>query len=517
MSFYLYVTAGAVTPPLLLPSSSPLPLLPPPNDVSYCDDRLPDISDSNLRNVVRFKLNRAELAPTHLTRRAMLKPYLLEELQQQQGGQTYADEYPIIDTASNDEPVVQVPLSSIPKDYGYTASFSIGSYSSGDNSGELFNLLVDTGSDMVVVTSATSTDPECMLVSHRYNCSASLTCAPTQNKLTGISRWAQRYGDGTIANGTLVQDILRFISHVGGSGSFTSDIASSSTSVTSLKVENQPILVVDQPGLHLVKSYGPSVDGIIGLNLCSPVISSTVIENLQKTETMETAISKTLLPSLSISPLGSADSQSFNNDGGMGLMSLWFTKSHESDQGGELLLNAVDRSRFREPIRWSDRGPSPFDWSVPLDQGLLLYNPLTGTHISVPETDHTFAVLDSGSDGIYLQKAVYDALFERVPGAKKLPSGYWRVPCEGTMELVIGIEGKLYSLPYKDWVKKPDETTATNFNATSESSEFGMCQARVFGGSPGPTLLGTTFLRSVYTVFDFSRPGYERMGFAALV
>ncbi|KAG0022171.1 putative E3 ubiquitin-protein ligase dtx2 [Entomortierella chlamydospora] len=490
---------------------------------------LPDISDSNLKNVVLFKLSHTEHSPMYLTRRARQKPYLLAEPQQQQqeeqGGQaSYAyDEYPIPDVVSSDESAVQVSLSSIPKDFGYTASFSIGTYSSNDGSCELFNLLVDTGSDMVVVTSATSTDPECVLVPHRYNASASLTCEPTQNKLTDNPRWAQRYGDGTIANGTLVQDTLRFISHVDNSdsgsdpGSFTSDVASS----TSLKVENQPILVVDQPGLHLFKSYGPTVDGIIGMNLRSPVISSTVIESLQKTETMNTAISKDLFLSSSISPLDPAD----DGSGGMGLMSLWLTKSQESGHGGELLLNAVDKSRFQGPIRWSNRGPSPFDWSVPLDRGLLLYNPQTDIYIPVPETDHTFAVLDSGSDGIYLEKAIYDALFRQVPGSKQLSNGYWRVPCEGTMELVIGIEGKLYRIPYEDWVKKPDKattTTTTTVNSNAASSlgagtEPGMCQARVFGSSPGPTLLGTTFLRSVYTVFDFSRPGNERMGFADLV
>ncbi|KAF9173796.1 putative E3 ubiquitin-protein ligase dtx2 [Mortierella sp. AD011] len=529
VSFCWYVFAGAIALPLLLPSSSSPP---PSNNVNYYDDgNLPDISDSNLSNVVRFKLSHTELSPMHLARRARLKPHLLAEPQQQQqeeqGWQaSYVyNEYPITDVASSDEPVVQVPLSSIPKDFGYTASFLIGTYSGGDNSCELFNLLVDTGSDMVVVTSATSTDPECMLVPHRYNASASITCEPTQNKLTGNSRWAQRYGDGTIANGTLVQDTLRFISHVDStgsgsdSGSFKSDVASS----TSLKIENQPILVVDQPGLHLFKSYGPTVDGIIGMNLRSPVISSTVIESLQKTETMSAVISKNLFPSSSISPLDPAD----DGSGGMGLMSLWLTKSQESSQGGELLFNAVDKSRFQGPIHWSNRGPSPFDWSVPLDRGLLLYNPQTGIYISFPETDHTFAVLDSGSDGIYLEKAIYDALFRQVPGAKQLPNGYWRVSCEGTMELVIGIEGKLYMIPYEDWVKKPEKTmttttttTAINSNAASSvgaGTEPGMCQARVFGSSPGPTLLGTTFLRSVYTVFDFSRPGDERMGFADLV
>ncbi|KAF9112084.1 hypothetical protein BGX27_004002 [Mortierella sp. AM989] len=500
----LFAIAVAAASPLLS-------LLTPSNSFDY--DCLPDISDANLRNVARFRLNRAELSPSHLTKRAIAKPYLLEEPQQHEIRALVAG-YSASGVISPDEPVVRVPLTSIPKDFGYTATFSIGTYNPEVEYSQLFNLLVDTGSDMVVVTSAICTDSESVLVPNRYNCSASLTCTPTQNKLTNSSRWIQRYGDGTIANGTLVQDTLRFVSEA-SSSPFTSrgsELSNNSgfASMAALKVENQPILVVDQPGLRLVKSYGPAVDGIIGLNLRSPVISSTVIENLQKAETMATAGVSLLLPTSASSSTHSLVNQ-FNS--GMSLMSLWLTKSHEPGNGGELLLNAVDKSRFRGPIRWSKRGPSPYDWSIPLDQGLLLRDPITASYIPIPGTGHTFAVLDSGSDGIYLQKEVYNTIFERVPGAKQLSNGYWRVPCEGTMELVFGIEGKLYRLPYEDWVKKPNETAS---NAVSASAGPGMCQARVFGSSPGPTLLGTTFLRSVYTVFDFTRPGFERMGFAAL-
>ncbi|KAF8930032.1 aspartic peptidase domain-containing protein [Dissophora ornata] len=467
-------------------------------------------SEINPKNIVRFTLGRTELPPSHLERRATQRPYTLME----------PDLYP---PATSAESVVQVPLTDIPRDYGYTAVFCIGTYDnptsdsnqamgSGQGS-QLFNLLLDTGSDLIVVTSAASNDLECSSVRHRYDCSSSLTCAPIQNLLTGSSRWVQGYGDGTIANGTLVQDTLRFVSSVSAD---TTDI--SGTGMTTLQVFNQSILVVDQPGLHLMKSYGAGVDGIIGLNLRSPVISSTVVQSLQRAEIAGT----------SSYPISSCPTYDCNGDlstlqqgpassMGVGFMSLWLTNSLAPGQGGELLLNAVDKSRFQGPIRWVDRGPSPYDWSIPLDRGLLLQDTARGTTVMVPGTDYTFAVLDSGSDGIYLQKAIYDALFKQVPGAVQLKSGYWRVPCEGTTELVVGIQGELYRIPYEDWVKKPNHTSSMASIDDGGGAGPGMCQTKVYGSSPGPTLLGSTFLRSVYTVFDFSRPGYERMGFATLV
>ncbi|OAQ30700.1 hypothetical protein K457DRAFT_136662 [Linnemannia elongata AG-77] len=133
---------------------------------------------------------------------------------------------------------------------------------------------------------------------------------------------------------------------------------------------------------------------------------------------------------------------------------------------------------------------------------------------TLPMTEYTFAVLDSGSDGIYLQRSTYDALFSRIPEAKKLKTGYWRVPCEGRQELWVCIQGQVYRIPYHDWVKKP--TAAGNTPEVVAEIGPGMCQTKVFGSSPGPTLLGATFLRTVYTVFDFRRPGYERIGLARL-
>ncbi|KAG0295744.1 hypothetical protein BGZ96_011092 [Linnemannia gamsii] len=475
--------------------------------------------------VLQLKLDRRELTPSHLEARSTRKPYTIGEtvvsrprpptaatVQYMSGSAIYPS--PPSDSsssASSSSGVLSaisgteltVPMTSIPKEFGYTATVSIGSYNNNPRSQQqLFNLLVDTGSDLVAVTSASCTDPECVQIRHRYNPALSSTAAPTKNHLTNSPRWAQVYGDGTVANGTLVQDTLRFVS-------------SSSLSGELFEVVEQPILVIDQPGLHLVKSYGYGVDGILGMNLKSMVVSQTAIQNLQRLEAHE--ISK-----------GGSESQ-------IGFMSLWLGKSMETGQGGELIFNGVDKSRFRGPIQWSDRGPSPFDWSISLDRGILLVDSSssfgaavdstihtpskttttpTTLPFTLPMTEYTFAVLDSGSDGIYLQRSIYDTLFSQIPQAKKLKTGYWRVPCSGTLELWICIQGEVYRISYQDWVKKP--TAAGNTPEMIAEVGPGMCQTRVFGSSPGPTLLGATFLRTVYTVFDFRRPGYERIGLARL-
>ncbi|KAG0310684.1 hypothetical protein BGZ97_012408 [Linnemannia gamsii] len=481
--------------------------------------------------VLQLKLDRRELAPLHLEARSIRKPYTIGEsvvsrpppltvakTEQFTCDSTLYSSSPSVSTSSPSSLGVlsdiscaelTVPMTGIAKEYGYTATVSIGTYKDDPHSQQqVFNLLVDTGSDLVAVTSASCTDPECVQVRHRYDPALSLTAAPTKNHLNNSPRWAQVYGDGTVANGTLIQDTLRFMPSSSSSSFYSSGEL--------LEVVEQPILVVDQPGLHLVKSYGYGVDGILGMNLQSMVVGQTVIQNLQRLEAHE--IIK-----------GGSGSQ-------IGYMGLWLSKSMEAGQGGELTFNGIDESRFRGPIQWLNRGPSPSDWSIPLDRGIILVDPSSPSGAAVkstattpskttttttmmlpftlPMTEYTFAVLDSGSDGIYLQRSTYDTFFSQIPQAKKLKTGYWRIPCSGTLELWICIQGEVYRIPYQDWVKKP--TAAGNTPEMIAEVGPGMCQTKVFGSSPGPTLLGATFLRTVYTVFDFRRPGYERIGLARL-
>ncbi|KAF9195064.1 hypothetical protein BGZ50_005285 [Haplosporangium sp. Z 11] len=490
--------------PLIIATTSILPATP---------ELLHPANDFNLysNNVIRLRLDRKALSRPYLETRFRLKPYTLGEAA----------------TVATHEPFVDVPLTSIPREYGYTATFTIGSYPPSSpmaqdqsellNHGQVFNLLVDTGSDLVVVTSASCDDPECEKVPHRFNCSASLTCIPTHNLLTGSMRWVQRYGDGTRANGTLIQDTLRFTS---GPPQPTQSVTSSSI----LQIFHQPILIVDEPGLRLFKSYGSAVDGIIGMNVGSSVIAQTVIQNLQNAEASSHFRSTSFRPAYpAINEYSIQDSTTI----GMGFMSLWLGHSLEPGQGGELLLNAIDHSRFRGSIHWTDRGPSPHDWSVLLDRGLMVCDTVDGLTWQVPGTDQTFAVIDSGSDGIYLRRAIYNALFQQVSGAIRLEGGHWRVPCKGTTELVFGIQGKLYRIPYQDWVKKRPVASTTGgskvergeyeaIDDEEEDDDTEMCSCKVYGNSPGPILLGAVFLRCVYTVFDFSLAGYERIGFAAL-
>ncbi|KAG0346553.1 hypothetical protein BG004_001438 [Podila humilis] len=518
----------------LFSTSSRQPISTPPfADLSH----LLDIHPTQL-----LRLHRTELSSQFHAR----KPYLCTEPEEDQNNNKNNNNNAQEQQHSSPPlPKVPISLTGIPKDYGYTATFSIGTFPTTvfhpvaqapkASPGQFFNLLVDTGSDLTVLTSSACMAPECFQVSNRFNCAFSSTCQSAHNSIDGTNRWIQGYGDGTRANGTLVRDTLRFVS---------TDNNNDNVNTTVIELTQQPLLIVDSPGLSLFKSYGDKVDGILGMNLGSPVLSPTVLQNLQrlKISTMERSSSS----SSSFDRSGKGEEateqgqQMLSNDldnsietamsqttTGMGLMSLALNKNLEPNMGGELLLNGLDTSRFNGSIYWSERGPSPFDWSIQLGHGgLRLADSSSRSSSSItltttPPTDPVlgtasqFAVIDSGSDGIYLHRLPYHDLFQRVPGAVQLKTGYWRVPCKGTTDLVLNIQGRDYPITYHDWVKPPSLTSTEAKDGGSVTHP--MCQAKVYGSSPGPILLGGTFLRTVYTVFDFSRPGQERIGFADLI
>ncbi|KAF9971119.1 hypothetical protein BGZ73_005986 [Actinomortierella ambigua] len=328
-------------------------------------------------------------------------------------------------------------MTSAPRHFGYTAKFSVGTYSTPSSQYSLppppMNLLVDTGSDLIVVTSALCDAEDCLLVPHKFDCSKSLTCS-SQDLVNPDRRYRQTYGDGTVAVGTILRDSISFQAADG----------------RKICVPEQSMLVVDQAGLNLTRSYGRSVDGIVGLNLGSPAIRATLLQNLQRIQGMATERGQ---------QPGKLQFSKVSPSAPLGYMSLWLGKSLEPGQGGELMFGGIDWSRMAGSLQWSQRKPTAADWSLVLDRGILV----NGTR-PLSHTPGALAVIDSGSDGIYLQRSDYDELFRQAPGAIKLSTGYWRVPCVGSTFLSVSIEGREYKLPYHDWVEheRPLSSTSTS-------------------------------------------------------
>ncbi|KAF9993614.1 Type I transmembrane sorting receptor, partial [Modicella reniformis] len=119
------------------------------------------------------------------------------------------------------------------KNLGYSGTIILG-----DNPPQSFDVVFDTGSDMIVVTSNQCQGLHCNDMAH-YTCT---TCSKTAYS------YNITYGDGTWGSGPIVTDTV---------------------SIGGLVVENQQILDITRSGLDL-SSYGPGISGLVGLMPSSP-------------------------------------------------------------------------------------------------------------------------------------------------------------------------------------------------------------------------------------------------------
>lgn len=89
-----------------------------------------------------------------------------------------------------------------------------------------------------------------------------------------------------------------------------------------------------------------------------------------------------------------------------------------------LIVRSLGVHCFVEASEHAHHG-TPYHWSVLMDQ--QLYDAADTTFFTAPEMGQTFAVLDSGYDGVRkYAPCVID------PWAKQLENVFWRVQCRGT-------------------------------------------------------------------------------------
>ncbi|KAI8338066.1 aspartic peptidase domain-containing protein, partial [Chlamydoabsidia padenii] len=163
---------------------------------------------------------------------------------------------------------------------------------------------------------------------------------------------------------------------------------------------------------------------------------------------------------------------------------------------GELDIGGMDHTRY-----------------VP---GSLVYTPLTSdqywqielTHIEMGESrlfQHRQAIVDSGTTLIIVPREDAQVIHGMIPGAVDNGDSTWSIPCGVQVPtLVIWIEHVALSLPGSAYVLDP-------------LSNSDMCLSGISGqvlDSEATWILGDTFMKQYYTVFDFGR---RRVGFGIAV
>ncbi|KAI0374156.1 acid protease [Pilatotrama ljubarskyi] len=170
------------------------------------------------------------------------------------------------------------------------------------------------------------------------------------------------------------------------------------------------------------------------------------------------------------------------------VFSVHLTRGKE--RGSEVCFGCFDATKTMGPVIWNPVISRTY-WSIAMD-GLSV----NGT--DSPPANLTAAV-DTGTSLIYLPDDVASDFYGLIPGsasAVQYGAGFYTYPCDTTLSVSLILSGKQYAIHPSDF----------NLGKTDEDS--GDCVGGILalgnGFPPDLAIVGDEFLKSWYSVFDYS-------------
>jgi hypothetical protein len=158
------------------------------------------------------------------------------------------------------------------------------------------------------------------------------------------------------------------------------------------------------------------------------------------------------------------------------------SRSSDGVNNGVINFGAPDSSQFTGSLSYSPViTNSEGDWAIQMDD--------VGFGDASAGVGSKSAYIDTGTSFIFAPDADCKKFHDIVPGAQSTDGTTYTVPCTTTTPLTITFGSNTYTISPKDWV-------APMAN--------GACTSNVYGHEvvEGAWLLGDTYLKNVYTVFD---------------
>ncbi|KAK3820814.1 MAG: aspartic peptidase domain-containing protein [Linnemannia elongata] len=271
------------------------------------------------------------------------------------------------------------------KNLGYSGTILLG-----NNPPQSFEVVFDTGSDMIVITSDECQGAHCDEMAH-YTCN-SCTKTPYSYNIS--------YGDGTWGSGPIVADTV---------------------SIGGLIIHDQQILDITQSGLDL-SSYGPGISGLVGLMPNSPVLNA-------------------------VPPLATISKDKLLD---MNVFSVYLAPSLKQNQGGSFLFGGIDSTKFVGPLNYvpvsTASGVREGMWYVNANNAYAGDTPVKG----YTESPWLF---DTGTSFIAVPTSFAAAFHANIPGSTySTTDGIYILPCQGTISFGVSFNGIKYEVPYSEYV-----------------------------------------------------------------
>ncbi|KAL2139529.1 hypothetical protein VTI28DRAFT_5065 [Corynascus sepedonium] len=181
------------------------------------------------------------------------------------------------------------------------------------------------------------------------------------------------------------------------------------------------------------------------------------------------------------------------------IVSISLNRHSDGPNLGQVTFGGIDKTQYTGEITYHNVGAEQKkkgEWAITLDDVHL--NGKAAGIASKP------AYIDTGTSFIFAPEKDLDALFKAIPGSTSVEAGdyiEYRVPCDTTLPILLTFSGVNYAISPEDWV-------------VPGGDDNNKCLANLYGHevNEGTWLVGDTFLKNVYSVFDADK---MRIGFAA--
>ncbi|KAF4119433.1 Eukaryotic aspartyl protease [Geosmithia morbida] len=162
------------------------------------------------------------------------------------------------------------------------------------------------------------------------------------------------------------------------------------------------------------------------------------------------------------------------------------------DNDGAITFGGADRTRYKGDITYVDVDPSTTSWVIQLDD--------VSCDGKGSGAGGVASYIDTGTTFVFGPPDLVKAVHAVVPGAESDDGTSYTVPCDLDMPLTFIFGGTGFDVSPRDWISPKDSD--------------GVCTSNIYGQEAvqGAWLLGDTFLKNVYAVFDADE---KRIGFAA--
>ncbi|GJN73363.1 hypothetical protein PLIIFM63780_007427 [Purpureocillium lilacinum] len=175
------------------------------------------------------------------------------------------------------------------------------------------------------------------------------------------------------------------------------------------------------------------------------------------------------------------------------MFSIALNRASDGTNTGEIRFGSTNSDKYTGDITYTSVSSSDGDWAIPIDD--MAYGG------SKAQAGGVKSYIDTGTSFIFGPADLVKKVHSVIPGSESSDGLTYTVPCDSNKPLTLTFSGVDFTISPTDWVSPKDSS--------------GKCTSNVYGHEvvTGAWLLGDTFLKNVYAVFDKDQ---KRIGFAKL-